>query len=133
MLGRLAAEVSVGIGKDKDAMVAFDDARLSARVAGQPCVTGWVDVASANALADPELRGLRHVPAGRRPPGHERGNRINSQGGTCLGRAVRRLAAVDRLASHKTAADQQFCHPSQEFLVVAHSQVFRGRDQFSGG
>src|SRR5258708_38819647 len=63
MLRFLAEEMSVGVRKNKDAMIPFDRTDFSARVAWQARVTHWMHIAGANALARLKTRSNRYLPA----------------------------------------------------------------------
>ena len=65
-LGVFAAEMSVGVGQHMDAVVTLDDADVAAGVAGQAGVTGWIEVAGADLIADPEPGGSFFDVSGRR-------------------------------------------------------------------
>jgi len=56
MLRLLVKKSGISVRKNKTAVIALDNPQLSARVACQPRVPDWIDVASPNLPAYFELR-----------------------------------------------------------------------------
>src|SRR5262249_42718444 len=67
MLRLLTKQMSVGVWKNKNSMVAVNRPEFSAHVSRQPSVSYWMDVPSAHLLAHPEPCRHIHVPARRHP------------------------------------------------------------------
>src|ERR1700737_4968820 len=102
MLWFLAEEMRVGVWKDIGAMVKMNDSSLAACIARQPCMTNWIDIARAYALADFEARKPWYVAAGRAAAAKHGCNFIGSERWSCLRRSGRRLTALDFSLRHKS-------------------------------
>src|SRR6266851_1697674 len=129
MLRLLAEVVSVGVRKDKYAVVAVDDAELSARVAREARMTHGMNVARTHALARLEARRNRHVTAGRHTFRNQRRRLLNSErrGGNAIARS--RLAGFELFGRDEACLRQQHKKRRKLPLGVTHAQVFSRRDK----
>src|SRR5712692_2193150 len=129
MLRLFAEEVGIAVGKDKDAVVAVDDAKFSARVTRESRMTEGINVARAHALAGLEARGNRNIAACRRTFRNQRHRFLNGERWGGNRRAWRRLAAFDLRRSDEAALRQQHKKCGKLPLVVAHAQIIGWRNQ----
>src|SRR6266571_1400621 len=122
MLRLLAEVVSVGVRKDKYAVVAVDDAELSARVAREARMTHGMNVARTHALARLEARRNRHVTACRHTFRDQCCRFLSGQRGNCNGGARRKFASFDLSGRDEASLRQQHKESLELPLVVAHAQ-----------
>src|SRR5260370_24525106 len=95
MLGLLALEMGVGVGKDKDAMIALDRADRAARVAPQARVPGRIDIAAADMLPHLEARYRWDVALHGIASGNHRRHRFGGDRPRGFWRSSPRPAALD--------------------------------------
>src|SRR5262245_12627116 len=101
-LGAKRMATGVRVLEAVDAVVAFDNALSSSRIARQSRVPGWMDIPGAHALACLKMRrtALRPgLPSARDELRNLRGRESRSR----LGRTARTLAGLDFLACYQTA------------------------------
>src|SRR5271165_2227901 len=123
--------MGVGIREDVDAVVSVDRANLAARVARQARVPSRMEVAGAYGLTHREA-GLHRYFSARRFTLRDRSrNGTRNKRGRGLGRAWRRLAALNFLASDQLAFDHQLDERVQPLLVVAHTKIFGCRNKLN--
>jgi hypothetical protein len=115
--------IGVRVLEAEDAVVAFDNALSSSRVARQSCVPDWMDIAGAHALACLKMwrASLRPgFPTARDQLRNLRGRERRSR----LGRPARTLASLEFLACYQPIGKvalwgRQIAHA----LVAAHARI----------
>src|ERR1043165_9839813 len=108
MLRLLALEVRVGIGENEDSVVAVDYSLAASRVARQAGVTGRVQFAGTNVVADLEARfGVRVGTRVTRPLSRRHSHIRKSEWRGGLNGAGRGVACGDLVLRHQPMFDQQ--------------------------
>ena len=123
-------EVRVGIGKDEHAMIALDGSKFSARVPGQSSMTGRIEVARADALANTEPGRCRRICGWPVRRWRRVANTFSAvSGGVCFleSRAGLPLSTSARVTRPLVTSSSVM--PDQELLVVADAQIVRRRNQ----
>src|SRR6516165_2334628 len=108
MLGPLADEVSVGVRKDKDAVIPLNRPGLASSVARQARMTHRMHIAGPHALACLEAGYHVYAPARGHAFRDERGRLLNREGRRHLGLALGWDSALDLGSRYQTAPDQGF-------------------------
>src|SRR5689334_8066680 len=125
----LAEKMGVCVREDKYAVIPFDGTGLPPSVARKPRMTGGIEVARANALADAEFRLDGHIAAGRHTLRDKQRHLVDGERGTHILRVARRLSALELRARDQAAVHEQLSHADEEFLVVADAEIFGRRNE----
>src|ERR1700688_2673142 len=129
MLRFLAQKMCVGVGEYVSTVVQMNRAGLTTCVARQARVTGGVNVARSYVLAHFEARRSGNVAAGWTAAAKHGGNFVSDQRRSSFRGTRSWFGTIDFGLRHQSGLDQQLFQTLRPFLVVAHAQVIRGRDE----
>src|SRR4029077_9255745 len=128
VLRLLALEQGIRVRKNEYAVIKMDGAEFSARVSRQPCMACRIDDPGAHRLSGLKMRRHRNIPAGGRAPVTRGGYLLGGERRRGFARLRRWLPALDFPVRDKPSPLKQLYQTCIPFFVVAHAQVFRGRN-----
>src|SRR5580698_990322 len=128
----LASAMSVGIGKNEDAMHPFDYAILGAGVARQSGVSNRIDVARTHRIARPKRSYCHGRPIAWSSARQGRGHVLWSQGAFDRGWRRQGLAEAKFVRAYQATGERQPLKALGPDFVIAGGQIIGRFERFPG-